>query len=349
MDVDSNKSISHKAIEILLNYSDRKYLLPEERGLLQLLFRLNVDERKEILIAADRKCRTAHQNRLYIRGVIELSNICSNRCKYCSMSVGNKNLKRYIIPLEEIIEIILQWYYAGIRVFHLSSGEQDGYSIENITEILKVINNLGARAILVFGGKTNEALRQMINVCPRITLIEKFETSNPWLYEEYNNKNRSLEMRIMQLSMARKLGYKIGTGNIVGLPYQSFSTLIDDLILLKKISPEQASTSNYVSVEGAEYSYIGEKKNVIENTKLFIALMRLILNDSTIIPTNSSMGIRGKEEALHCGANLVSLNLTPEKYLINYLIYGKQTRIKANMDKVLSLADSNGLQTVFDF
>ena len=178
------------------------FLKNSEKEALNELF--NADESVKAIIAkkADLKCRESHNNRLYVRGVIELSNICKNRCKYCSMSADNKKLHRYKIPREEVIEIILDWAEKGIKVFHLSSGEQDGYSVDDLNKILNVIHNLKCRAIIVLGKKNNTELRKMINYCPDITLIEKFETSNPWLYHEYNNKNGGLEFRLNQLEQA---------------------------------------------------------------------------------------------------------------------------------------------------
>lgn len=338
-----------QVMDLFNNFSDRCSLFQEEKNFLQSLFCLDLTERKRILMAADEKRKFFHGKKLYVRGVIELSNICKNKCKYCSMSSDNESLHRYIIPKEEVFEILFRWVNMGIKVFHFSSGEQNGYLIEDLVEILECVHSLKAKAIIVLGNKRNNDLIKMKKACPDITLIEKFETSNPWLYNEYNDKNGNLEFRLSQLNIARELGFKIGTGNIVGLPYQSHSTLIDDLMMLKKIKPDQASTSNYIRSGQSVFSKFKEKSNVNDNTKLFIALMRLGLDGKTIIPTNSSLGTVGKEEALHCGANLVSLNLTPEQYLDNYIIYDKKRRKKADIDSVFEIAKLNKMEVEFEF
>lgn len=320
-----------------------------EKDFLCELFQSDAAIKKLISNEANEKCREFHQNRLYIRGVIELSNICKNKCKYCSMSAENDRLNRYMIPKQEVIETILQWAEKGMKVFHLSSGENDVYSLDDIIDILRVISEIGARAIVVLGQKNNEELKMMKSVCPNITLIEKFETSNPWLYQEYNNKNNGLEFRILQLNQARRLGYKIGTGNIIGLPFQSISMLVDDLELLRNINPEQASTSNYIVSGESTYSKYATKKDSIDNTLLFISLMRLVLEDRVIIPTNSSLGKDGKEKGLRSGANLVSVNLTPEKYMNDYIIYDRARRKKADLAAVNELAERTGLIPEFVF
>lgn len=314
-----------------------------ERDFLYESFLADVYIKKLISDEANEKCREFHKSRLYVRGVIELSNICRNKCKYCSMSAENDRLHRYMIPKQEVIETILYWAEKGMKVFHLSSGENDVYSLEDIIDILRVIDEIGARAIIVLGQKNNEELRMMKSICSNITLIEKFETSNPWLYQEYNNKNNGLEFRIQQLNQARRFGYKIGTGNIIGLPFQSISMLIDDLELLRNINPEQASTSNYIVSGESTYSKYTTKKDSIDNTLLFISFMRLLLEDRVIIPTNSSLGKDGKEKGLRSGANMVSVNLTPEKYLNDYIIYDRSRRKKADLAEVNELAERTGL------
>ena len=125
--------------------------------------------------------------------------------------------------------------------------------------------------------------------------------------------------------------------------------LVEDLALLKEICPDQASTSNYIPSGESEYSIYKLKKNAAENTLLFILLMRLVLPDRTIIPTNSSLGEGGKEKALRSGANLVSINLTPEKYLNDYVIYDRSRRKKGSLDDLYELAYRTDLVPEFLF
>lgn len=338
-----------KNVIMLKGITTKNDLCSEELLDLQNIFNAPLESREEIYRMADEKNRLYHNNRLYVRGVIELSNICNNNCKYCSMSITNKTLERYMIPKNEVIETISNWFDMGIRVFHFSSGEHKGYPECDILEILKYVNRIGAKAIIALGHKSHSELKRIKEYCPNITIIEKFETSDPWLYSEYNNKSGNLETRIAQLLDAKALGFKIGTGNIVGLPFQNNKTLLQDLFTLKTLAPEHASTSNFVNSGISEYSKYSAHNNSIENTKLFIALMRLILNERTIIPTNSSLGSKEKEKSLHLGANLVSINITPLRYLPNYVIYDKEKRKSGDLNDIHNLAYKNNLVVEFDF
>lgn len=282
---------------------------------------------------------------VYIRGVIEISNICNNSCKYCSMSRTNSKLERYYIRLDRIKQIVKSASEQGIRVFHIASGENDKYTDEGLIELIDYIYSLNCKAILVLGRKSNSFLDKA-SLNREITYISKFETSNPWLYNEYNDKNGSLDMRLEFLNTLIKKGFLIGTGNIVGLPFQTDLDLVNDLIVIKKLKPKQASTSRFISSKYSEYSnfYSG---NIVK-TLNFLAILRLILGSEAIIPTNSSLGDY-KWEALKFGANLISINLTLEKYYKNYIIYNEKLRLKQSIDEVEKKLQDLGYRAIYEF
>ena len=41
-------------------------------------------------------------NKIYIRGLIEISNCCRNNCYYCGIRKGNPNIERYRLSRESI-------------------------------------------------------------------------------------------------------------------------------------------------------------------------------------------------------------------------------------------------------
>lgn len=43
-------------------------------------------------------------NKIFIRGLIELTNICKNDCYYCGIRHSNKNVSRYRLTKEEVME-----------------------------------------------------------------------------------------------------------------------------------------------------------------------------------------------------------------------------------------------------
>lgn len=292
------------------------------------LLNSNEDDKKVLRKYANEKKKHYFGNRVKVRGVIEISNICVNNCKYCSMSRSNLKLHRYVIEMEHFKRAVDTGLNMGVKIFHISSGENNVVSDDALLEMTEYIVKANADVILVLGEKNDDLLRQLYSNGAH-TYIAKFETSNPWLYFEYNDKNSNLDGRIEFLNRLKKIGYNIGTGNIVGLPFQNDFILAKDLKLLKKINPMHASTSRFISNCNAEYGKY--KSGNIEKTLNYIAVMRLLLEDKVIIPTNSSIGETGKYQALRMGANLLSINLTPDNIYMDYDIYNWETRKKINI------------------
>lgn len=304
------------------------------------------DDQKDLFTIANEKKENGYGNKVFVRGVIEISNACLNKCNYCSMNVENTELKRYTLTLEEIQKSVDEGIKNGIRVFHLSSGENCEFSDGLLLDMVEYIYEKGCKIILVIGKRKYSLLKKLYEKGVSV-FISKFETSNPWLYSEYNNKNGSHDLRVEYLRKLREIGYKIGTGNIVGLPFQRDSTLYEDLKLLCKLHSEQASTSRFISNPYSKYSKY--ESGSITKTKNFIALMRIFMDEHTIIPTNSSIGLEDKFDALLAGANLLSINLTPKDKCKNYIIYNDETRIQQNLDYYIQRVREMQLDIEYEF
>ena len=55
---------------------------------------------------AVKKRKEVYGNTVFIRGLIEISNICKNDCLYCGIRCSNKACDRYRLTEEEILEQI---------------------------------------------------------------------------------------------------------------------------------------------------------------------------------------------------------------------------------------------------
>lgn len=53
---------------------------------------------------ADKVRREAYGTDVYIRGLIEFTNYCKNNCFYCGIRRDNRNIKRYRLSIDEIME-----------------------------------------------------------------------------------------------------------------------------------------------------------------------------------------------------------------------------------------------------
>ena len=61
---------------------------------------------KEILDAALAEKKKHYSDKIYLRGLIEFTNICKNNCFYCGIRAENNNVTRYRLSKDEICRFI---------------------------------------------------------------------------------------------------------------------------------------------------------------------------------------------------------------------------------------------------
>jgi biotin synthase len=258
-----------------------------------------------------------------IRSVIEISNICCEKCNFCNINSCSKIKKRYTLSYHEIIRIVEYIHAKGRKVILLQSGERQ--SQKYIDFVCKCIYSLKERfydliIILCMGDLSYKQYSQLReNGADRYIL--KFETSNPALYRKIK-PGGSLENRIKCIDALGKLNFDTGSGNIIGLPGQTLDDIINDLIFIGQLKLTMASTSVFIAGEGSKYS---RKPNGDLNLTLnYMALMR-IMYPQFLIPSTSSLekaGKNGQFLGLMAGANTVTIHDgTPAELKAHFPIY----------------------------
>ena len=108
---------------------------------------------------ADKIRRESFGNKVYIRGLIEFTNYCKNNCYYCGIRCGNRNVERYRLTKEEILECCNVGYELGYRTFVLQGGEDKFYTDEIVCDIVATIRHLypDVAITLSIGEKTKES------------------------------------------------------------------------------------------------------------------------------------------------------------------------------------------------
>jgi len=97
----------------------------------ELLFLLdNMDtEGQEELFEAALKIKKEHYGLdVFMRGLIEFTNYCSQNCMYCGIRRENQDADRYRLSREEILECCREGYELGYRTFVLQGGEDRWYT-----------------------------------------------------------------------------------------------------------------------------------------------------------------------------------------------------------------------------
>jgi len=281
---------------------------------------------------ASSKRESLFDRNVFIRAVIEISNYCRRDCKFCGNAASDKKLPRYRANPHDVIEQAERAKGAGIDLIHLASGEDNGMRKEVLVEMIRCINQeMGCTVELAIGDRPIDEYAEFYDAGARRAIL-KFETTNPHLFAEMKPRE-SLEKRLMLLLRLRKIGFQIGSGNIIGLPGQEFTDVAHDLFSMINLQTDMASTSVFVpNQESALKEHPGGDQQMGLN---YIALLRILSGDRRIsIPTNSTLGETGKHKALEIGALELSLNMTPTANQKRYSLYGGKDRFRAGIEEI---------------
>lgn len=277
---------------------------------------------------------------IIFRGVIEISNICQKDCDYCAMRRSNKSLKRFRLDARMIMDTARIITETGITTIFLQAG-QDPHCDSILEEVIPaIVNDLKSDIILNIGERDKETYERFSKIGAK-SFIMKFETSDTEAYKRIVHD--PLDKRIQCMEWIREVGMKIGTGNIIGLPYQSIDNLISDIQLILEFKPDFASTSPFIPNKGTPLQDLS--LGDIDLTINTIAIMRIGLKDA-LIPTVSALEyIRtgGQLMGLNAGANVMTINFTPQSYRENYNIYTKD-RFIVKLEHAINTAKAAGLK-----
>lgn len=271
-------------------------------------------------------------NKVYFRGLVELSNICSKNCLYCGIRAGNTKTGRYMVTEDEVLEAARFAFENGYGSMVLQSGERcDEKFVETVTQLLHKIKEVSGGKLgitLSMGEQKEKTYREWYAAGAHRYLI-RIETSDRELYYKIhpNNKKHDFDIRINALKMLREIGYNVGSGVMIGLPFQTMEHLAADLIFLKKLDVDMVGMGPFIEHEDTPlYQFkdlLWPKKERFDVSLKMVALLRIMMKDINIAATTAMQAIdkQGREKALKVGANIIMPNLTPLKYREDYLLY----------------------------
>ncbi|WP_169718356.1 [FeFe] hydrogenase H-cluster radical SAM maturase HydE [Paenibacillus massiliensis] len=275
--------------------------------------------------------RTAHRvrvsmygNSVYVRGLIEFSNICKQNCLYCGLRSGNKQLSRYRLSLQEIIKCCDEGYELGYRTFVLQSGEDAWYTTDRLAELIHSIKQSypDTAVTLSIGERSNECYTRLYEAGADRFLL-RHETASRALYDALH-PTMQFEQRRERLHALQSIGYQIGAGFMVGLPGQTSADLAEDLLYVQELQPDMIGIGPFLPHKATPLR--DQPPGTIERTLDMIALARLLVPQA-LIPATTAMGTahpQGRELALLAGANVVMPNLSPMSVRDKYMLYNNK-------------------------
>lgn len=277
---------------------------------------------KDIFNLAD-KLRHEHVgDGIYLRGLIEFSNICKCNCKYCGLRAENINLERYKLSVEEILKAVKLAKQYNFKTIVLQSGESRSYKHEELIKIIKEIKSLDIALTLSIGEKSFEEYSDYKKAGADRYLL-RIETTDELLYKNMH-PDMSFKNRVECLYNLKKLGYEVGTGSLIGLPEQTVNSIADDILFFKELSADMVGIGPFIPNEDTPL-----KNSVTGDFNLALKVMaitRILLPDINIPATTAMETLveNGRIIALKSGANVVMPNVSEFECCKNYKIYPKQ-------------------------
>ena len=275
------------------------------------------------------KKETVGEN-VYLRGLVEISNICRKNCLYCGIRRDNLNTGRYELTSEEVLEAAAFAAEQGYGSMVIQGGERtDRKFIDKITSLLVEIKRRWPLGItLSLGEQTEDVYREWFEAGAHRYLL-RIESSTRELYEKIHPVDavHSYETRVQALRDLRKCGYQVGTGVMIGLPFQTAANLADDLLFFKEMDIDMCGMGPYLEhSETPLYAcrhLIPDLERRLDLSLRMVALLRLLMPDINIAATTAMQAIApdGRERAIMAGANVLMPNLTLSEVREEYQIY----------------------------
>lgn len=294
----------------------------DKEELLYLINNINEKEKEYLLEKSKKTAEENYSNKVFMRGLIELTNYCKNDCYYCGIRRSNKNAERYRLNLEDILSCCKAGHKLGFRTFVLQGGEDMHFTDDKLVEIVKAIreNYPDCAITLSLGEKSYESYKKYFDAGADRYLL-RHETADEEHYGKLHPESMSLQERKECLFNLKKIGYQVGSGFMVGSPYQTNENLVDDLLFLKELNPHMVGLGPFIPHK--ETSFRDESQGTLEMTLLMIALVRLML-PKALIPATTALGTidpKGREMGFNAGANVIMPNLSPAEVRKKYLLY----------------------------
>ena len=275
-------------------------------------------------------------NGIYIRGLLEISNICKNDCLYCGIRRSNRQAPRYRLTPQEILEGCAWGYEAGFRTFVLQGGEDPFWDDRAVEDLVKRIKARfpDCAVTLSLGEKEKETYRRWFEAGADRYLL-RHETACPEHYAKLHPPELSLAHRMQCLEDLKEIGYQTGCGCMVGSPYQTAEHLAQDLLYMQDFQPQMIGIGPFIPQGQTPFKAFPPGK--LEDVLFLLSLIRL-MHPRVLLPATTALGTiapDGREQGILAGANVVMPNISPEEARKKYRLYDGKIESKGEIGESL--------------
>jgi len=277
--------------------------------------------RHHLIAKAHQKRMEIYGNRVFLRGLIEISNYCKRNCVYCGIRSGNPGADRYRLTLEQVLESCRIGYELGYRTFVMQGGEDPAHTDAFLTGLVREVRRIypDCAITLSLGERSRESYEALYRAGADRYLL-RHESADDGFYEGFH-PGMALSTRKTCLEDLKDIGYQVGAGFMVGLPGQSNRHLVKDLRFLKTLDPHMIGIGPFIPHH--ETPLANEASGSVDKTVVLLAILRLMI-PKVLLPATTALGSLdpfGREQGIRAGANVVMPNLSPLEVREKYDLY----------------------------
>ena len=309
--------------------------------------------REKLAKAAESAKRSVYGDKIFIRGLIEISNICKNDCLYCGIRKSNRDCERYRLSKEEILSCCENGFNLGFRTFVLQGGEDGYFSDERLIEIIQEIKKRYPECAITLslGERTKESYKAL-KAAGADRYLLRHETAQEMHYNLLHPKELSFKNRIKCLRDLKEIGYQVGCGFMVGSPYQTAESLAKDFKFIEEFSPEMCGIGPFIPSDNTPFEKFPQGS--LELTLFCLAVVRLI-KPNILLPATTALNTiseDGRLQGIKHGANVIMPNLSPSSAKEKYMLYNGKANINleaaAGIEKLKEIILSIGHRISMD-
>ncbi|MCI8378778.1 MAG: [FeFe] hydrogenase H-cluster radical SAM maturase HydE [Lachnospiraceae bacterium] len=260
-----------------------------------------------------------------IWGRVPISSYCKYDCKMCGLRRDNQFAKRFRMDTMLIVDCCREYARNGITNFLLESGDDLYYTEQQVDGILNAVRGAvkGCSIILALGEKTESAYQRWYQNGAAGYLL-RHGSANEQHFRKIYPSNMSLLLRKQQLWQLKKIGYQVGTGFLIGIPYQGISNVLEDIQFIKSFGASIIDMGAFVPARHTPFE--GERSGNGDMTTYILAILRLMLPDAVIFasPTLDCVLGQGRMQAVQAGADAVIVDLDVKTIIESYSVYERK-------------------------
>ena len=277
---------------------------------------------------------------IFLRALIELSNVCRNDCLYCGIRRSNRHVARYTLTCDQVLDCCEQGYQFGFRTFVLQGGEWGEERSQWIADLIREIRqNWPDCAITLSLGEHPRETYALWRDAGADRYLLRHETHNERLYSLLHPRELTIQHRLQCLEWLKELGYQVGAGIMVGAPFQSLKAIVEDIQYLIDFKPHMIGIGPFIPQSDTPLGRF--PAGSVDLTARLYAIMRLAIPHA-LIPSTTAMATLasdGRCRGILAGANVVMPNLSPVENRSQYALYDNKAALGAESVQGIKLLE----------